>query len=135
MPSATPTSRRTHDPETESSVSRHANGYGGLTETGDYEIDVAGDRVPPAPWANIIANPSIGFCITERGGGFAWAENSHFFRLTPWFNDPVSDPVRRGVVSQGRRQRRRVDADPRPDAGGRRRAAFAALFESSMLPA
>ena len=34
----------------------------------------------------------MGFCVTERGGGFAWAENSHFFRLTPWFNDPVSDP-------------------------------------------
>ena len=29
---------------------------------------------------------------TERGGGFAWAENSYFFRLTPWYNDPVSDP-------------------------------------------
>ncbi len=59
---------------------------------GDYAIDVAGERVPPAPWANIIANPAIGFCVTERGGGFAWAENSYFFRLTPWYNDPVSDP-------------------------------------------
>ncbi|MDQ6830940.1 MAG: glycosyl transferase family 36, partial [Gemmatimonadota bacterium] len=27
------------------------------------------------------------------GGGFAWAENSYFFRLTPWYNDPVSDPM------------------------------------------
>ena len=69
-----------------------ANGYGGLTAAGDYAIDVAGERVPPAPWANVIANPSLGFCITERGGGFAWAENSLFFRLTPWANDPVSDP-------------------------------------------
>jgi cyclic beta-1,2-glucan synthetase len=69
-----------------------ANGYGGLTAGGDYAIDVAGERVPPAPWANIIANPAIGCCITERGGGFCWAENSHFFRLTPWSNDPVSDP-------------------------------------------
>ncbi len=69
-----------------------ANGYGGLTDAGDFAIDVAGERVPPAPWANVIANPSIGFCVTERGGGFTWAENSHFFRLTPWFNDPVSDP-------------------------------------------
>jgi cyclic beta-1,2-glucan synthetase len=76
----------------QSQIPPHANGYGDLTETGDYVIDVAGDRVPPAPWANVIANPAIGFCITERGGGFAWAENSHFFRLTPWSNDPVSDP-------------------------------------------
>ena len=70
----------------------HANGYGGLTDTGDFMIDVAGERVPPAPWANVIANPAMGFCVTERGGGFTWAENSRFFRLTPWFNDPVSDP-------------------------------------------
>lgn len=69
-----------------------ANGYGGPTDAGNFEIDVAGERVPPAPWANVVANPSIGFCVTERGGGFAWAENSHFFRLTPWSNDPVSDP-------------------------------------------
>ncbi|HWH53196.1 MAG TPA: glucoamylase family protein [Gemmatimonadaceae bacterium] len=68
------------------------NGYGGLTTAGDYAVDVAGERVPPAPWANIIANPAIGCCVTERGGGFSWAENSYFFRLTPWSNDPVSDP-------------------------------------------
>jgi cellobiose phosphorylase len=69
-----------------------ANGYGGLTAGGDYAIEVAGERVPPAPWANVVANPAIGFCITERGGGYSWAENSYFFRLTPWSNDPVSDP-------------------------------------------
>ncbi len=68
------------------------NGYGALTDTGDFAIDVAGARVPPAPWANVIANPNAGFCVTERGGGFTWAGNSHFFRLTPWFNDPVCDP-------------------------------------------
>jgi cyclic beta-1,2-glucan synthetase len=69
-----------------------ANGRGRLTEHGDYEIVVDGAAVPPAPWANIIANPRAGFCVTERGGGFAWAENSLFYRLTPWYNDPVSDP-------------------------------------------
>ncbi len=75
-----------------SPASRPANGYGALTDAGDFAIVVAGELVPPAPWANVIANPSMGFCVTERGGGFTWAENSHFFRLTPWFNDPVSDP-------------------------------------------
>jgi cyclic beta-1,2-glucan synthetase len=69
------------------------NGFGGLTADGDYQIQVAGDRVPPAPWANVIANPHGGFVVTERGGGFTWAENSYFYRLTPWHNDPVSDPV------------------------------------------
>jgi cyclic beta-1,2-glucan synthetase len=69
------------------------NGFGGLTQAGDYEIHVAGDRVPPAPWSNVVATPHGGFVVTERGGGFTWAENSYFYRLTPWHNDPVSDPV------------------------------------------
>src|SRR6185437_1399163 len=80
-------------PATEPPTSPAPNGHGRLTAAGDYTIDVAGDHVPPAPWANVIANPVAGFCITERGGGFAWAENSHFFRLTPWANDPVCDPA------------------------------------------
>ncbi|HEY2025861.1 MAG TPA: glucoamylase family protein, partial [Gemmatimonadaceae bacterium] len=69
-----------------------ANGYGTLTESRDYRIGVDGAHIPPAPWANVIANPYAGFCVSERGGGFTWAENSYFYRLTPWFNDPVSDP-------------------------------------------
>ena len=69
------------------------NGFGGLTPDGDYEIRVNGDLVPPAPWSNVIANRHGGFVVTERGGGFTWAENSYFFRLTPWHNDPASDPV------------------------------------------
>ncbi|HKG90773.1 MAG TPA: glucoamylase family protein [Gemmatimonadaceae bacterium] len=69
-----------------------ANGFGALTPEGDYQVHVQGDRVPPAPWANVIANPHGGFVVTERGGGFTWAENSYFYRLTPWHNDPVSDP-------------------------------------------
>ncbi len=68
------------------------NGFGGLASDGDYEIHISGDRLPPAPWANVIANRHGGFVVTERGGGFSWAGNSYFFRLTPWHNDPVSDP-------------------------------------------
>jgi cyclic beta-1,2-glucan synthetase len=67
------------------------NGIGGLTSDGDYEIRLRGDALPPAPWANVIANPHGGFVVTERGAGFTWAENSYFYRLTPWRNDPVSD--------------------------------------------
>jgi cyclic beta-1,2-glucan synthetase len=49
--------------------------------------------VPPAPWANVIANPLGGFLVTESGAGCTWAGNSFFFRLTPWHNDPVADPI------------------------------------------
>jgi cyclic beta-1,2-glucan synthetase len=69
------------------------NGIGGLTEAGDYEIRLRGGMLPPAPWGNVVANPNAGFVITERGGGFTWTDNSYFYRLTPWHNDPVSDPV------------------------------------------
>ena len=76
------------------------NGLGGLTADGQYEVAVSGDRLPPAPWSNVIANPHGGFLVTERGGGFTWAANSHFYRLTPWHNDPVSDAVSEAVYLQ-----------------------------------
>ncbi len=68
------------------------NGIGGLTEQLDYEIRLGGRTLPPAPWANVVANPAAGFVVTESGGGFTWTRNSHFYRLTPWTNDPVTDP-------------------------------------------
>jgi cyclic beta-1,2-glucan synthetase len=69
------------------------NGLGGLTPEGDYEIRLVGADLPPAPWVNVIANRRGGLVVSERGAGFTWAENSFFYRLTPWHNDPVSDPV------------------------------------------
>ncbi|MDB4972031.1 MAG: hypothetical protein JWN48_372 [Myxococcaceae bacterium] len=68
------------------------NGLGGLSASGAYRIQVQGGKLPPAPWANVIANPFGGFVVSERGGGFTWAQSSYFFRLTPWHNDPVGDP-------------------------------------------
>ncbi|HLJ92161.1 MAG TPA: glucoamylase family protein [Gemmataceae bacterium] len=49
-------------------------------------------NLPPAPWINVVANPGIGFLISESGSGYTWAGNSQTNRLTPWSNDPVSDP-------------------------------------------
>ncbi|MBA2627654.1 MAG: glycosyl transferase family 36, partial [Gemmatimonadales bacterium] len=68
------------------------NGLGGLTPDLDYEIRLTGAALPPAPWANVVANPAAGFVVSENGGGFTWTRNSHFYRLTPWVNDPVCDP-------------------------------------------
>ena len=45
----------------------------------------------PAPWVNVLANPLFGTVISESGMAYTWAENAHEFRLTPWYNDPVSD--------------------------------------------
>jgi cyclic beta-1,2-glucan synthetase len=49
-------------------------------------------RLAPAPWVNVIANPRFGFLVSESGSGFTWSGNSQTNRLTPWNNDPVSDP-------------------------------------------
>ena len=81
-------------------LTEYDNGFGRLTESSDYEIGLRGDHVPPAPWTNVIANANGGFIVTERGGGFTWTENSYFFRLTPWHNDPVSDPASEAIYLQ-----------------------------------
>ena len=69
------------------------NGIGGFDEHGNYQMQVGDGQLPPAPWANVIGNPFGGFLVTERGAGCTWAENAYFYRLTPWHNDPVSDPT------------------------------------------
>ncbi|MDQ6886648.1 MAG: carbohydrate-binding protein [Gemmatimonadota bacterium] len=92
------------------------NGFGRLVEKGDYEILVSGAHLPPAPWVNIVANPRAGFCVTERGGGFAWAENSYFYRLTPWHNDPVGDPCGEVIYLQDADSGRSWTPTPGPAA-------------------
>jgi cyclic beta-1,2-glucan synthetase len=66
-------------------------GYGGFSPDG-LEFVVRPEKVPPTPWVNVIANPSAGFLVTDSGGGYVWAGNSQSNRITPWSNDPVSDP-------------------------------------------
>ena len=72
----------------------------------------------PAPWINVIANPAFGFQVATEGGGYTWSGNSRENQLTPWSNDPVSDPPGRGVLSARRGDRRALEsdgaADPRP---------------------
>ncbi|MCK9384034.1 MAG: glycosyl transferase [Nevskia sp.] len=48
--------------------------------------------LPPMPWLNVLANPRFGGLISETGAGATWSRNSQANRLTPWSNDPVSDP-------------------------------------------
>ena len=68
------------------------NGLGGFTPDGrEYVITTAQAHVTPAPWANVLANSNFGTVISESGLAYTWSENAHEFRLTPWYNDPVSD--------------------------------------------
>jgi len=68
------------------------NGLGGFTRDGqEYVITLGPGQTTPAPWVNVLANPTFGTVISESGSAYTWAENAHEFRLTPWHNDPVSD--------------------------------------------
>jgi len=69
------------------------NGYGGFTPDGhEYVITTTHGKMTPAPWVNVIANRTFGTVVSESGAANTWSENAHEFRLTPWSNDPVSDP-------------------------------------------
>jgi cyclic beta-1,2-glucan synthetase len=73
-------------------VLEFANGLGGFAEEGrEYVTVLEPGQSTPAPWINVIANPSFGFHVTAEGSGCTWAVNSRENQLTPWSNDPVSD--------------------------------------------
>jgi cyclic beta-1,2-glucan synthetase len=71
------------------------NGLGGFTGGGrEYVTVLSEGQWTPAPWLNVISNAKdFGFQVTETGAGFTWSVNSRENRLTPWSNDPVSDPA------------------------------------------
>ncbi|MCW1885906.1 glycosyl transferase [Luteolibacter flavescens] len=79
-------------PESESL--RFFNGYGGFSEDGsEYVIRLPREgKRPPMPWINVVANEHAGFLVSESGAGCTWARNSQANRLTPWSNEPASDP-------------------------------------------
>jgi len=68
------------------------NGCGGFTADGrEYVVTTMPGQRTPAPWSNVLANPTFGTVISESGSAYTWRENAHEFRITPWHNDPVSD--------------------------------------------
>jgi len=68
------------------------NGVGGFTDDGrEYVFEVAPGKPTPAPWCNVLANPSFGCLVSESSLGATWSLNSGENRLTPWRNDAVFD--------------------------------------------
>jgi cyclic beta-1,2-glucan synthetase len=69
------------------------NGLGGFAGQGREYVTVLAEGLrTPMPWVNVIANPAFGFLVSESGSGLTWSLNSHENQLTPWSNDPVTDP-------------------------------------------
>jgi cyclic beta-1,2-glucan synthetase len=71
-----------------------SNGLGGFADEGrTYALALNGADETPMPWANVIANPRFGTLITASGSAHTWSVNSRENRLTPFANDPTSDPT------------------------------------------
>jgi N,N'-diacetylchitobiose phosphorylase len=73
------------------------NGWGGFSPDGDeyvirMPLEDGMPRRPPLPWVNVIANEDAGCIVSESGAIYTWTVNSRENRLSPWCNDPVSDP-------------------------------------------
>jgi cyclic beta-1,2-glucan synthetase len=69
------------------------NGLGGFTPDGkEYAVYLKPGSQTPSAWVNVMANPGFGAMVSESGLGCTWSANSQSNRLTPWHNDPVTDP-------------------------------------------
>jgi cyclic beta-1,2-glucan synthetase len=96
-PAAGPPPRRTHAiqrvaPSPPRRELEFFNGLGGFAEDGREYVTILGEgQWTPAPWINVIANPSFGFQVSAEGSGYTWAINSQQHQITQWSNDPVSD--------------------------------------------
>jgi cellobiose phosphorylase len=98
------------------------NGIGGFADDGRefvIAVDQRAGTLPPNPWANVVAHPTFGFVATECGPGYTWSRNSHENRLTPWRNDPVSDPAGEAVFLRDEETGEFWSATPLPAGGGR----------------
>jgi cyclic beta-1,2-glucan glucanotransferase len=99
-----------------------ANGYGGFAEGGrEYVIVLERSQETPLPWTNVIANPGFGTVVTASGAACTWAENSRQNRLTPFANDPVTDPTGEAIFIRDDQDGEAWSATPGPlrppDAG------------------
>ncbi|HKP65544.1 MAG TPA: glycosyl transferase family 36, partial [Casimicrobiaceae bacterium] len=91
-PSIAPTPRRSAPVPTSRAPLAFDNGVGGFdVRAREYVIRLDGDHCTPAPWINVLANPSFGCFVSAEGGGYTWSINSQQNPLTPWPNDAVTD--------------------------------------------
>ena len=99
------------------------NGLGGFADDGrEYVIQVHPDGRRDRPGAVGRTSWRIRRSASSRpisASGFTWSENSHDNRLTPWRNDPVSDPPGEAIFLRDEDNGRVWSATPLPAGGGR----------------
>ncbi len=94
------------------------NGLGGFSPDGrEYVIMIGPGQVTPAPWVNVLANPSFGTIVSESGCATTWSENAHEFLLTPWSNDPIHDSGGEAFYLRDEESRRFWSPTPWPSHG------------------
>ncbi|MCH8538379.1 MAG: glycosyl transferase, partial [Alkalimonas sp.] len=77
------------------------NGLGGFASDGrEYVTLLNNHQRTPMPWLNVIANAQFGFQVSASGSGYSWAQSSRENQLTPWSNDPVTDPSAEAIYVQ-----------------------------------
>jgi len=118
IPAFTPIrTRREPKPNTELSHDEliFANGIGGFSADGrEYIIQLEPGQQTPAPWVNVIANQHFGTVVSEGGSAYTWWNNSHEFRITPWYNDPVTDVSGEAMYMRDEESGRVWSATPLP---------------------
>ncbi len=96
------------------------NGLGGFRPDGrEYVIALDGLSKTPTPWCNVIANPRTGFVISESGSSYTWVDNSQTHRISPWSNDPLTDPSGEAIYLRDEQDGAIWSPTPLP-AGGHR---------------
>ena len=69
-------------------------------ENGAFAFELSPARRPSKPWINVLANPDFGCQVSELAGGYTWAGNSKMNQITPWSNDPLTDPAGEWLLLQ-----------------------------------
>ena len=64
------------------------NSYGGFNKEGNEYVIL--NQNTPLPWCNILANPSFGTVISNKGVVYTYFKNSREFKISNWSNDWVS---------------------------------------------
>lgn len=83
-----------------------------------YRFELQGEQRPQKPWINVLANPLFGCLVSDTGAGYSWAVNSRLQQLTPWSNDPLSDPGGEGLYLQDLHSHEVWDVGAADVAGG-----------------
>ncbi len=114
--------RRRSEPTAAAEVPRRDlaffNGLGGFSRDGREYITILGPgQTTPAPWSNVIANSQFGTVVSESGSVYTWSENSHEYRLTPWYNDPVTDSSGEAIYLRDEENGRFWSLSPLPARG------------------